>query len=75
MGLRFRELTRIDPFALDQTASVLFEPGPPAPIVELLRDQLEQLGGTAGFLLEHAPAGWLQNWADAFLLSLDNELT
>lgn len=71
MGLRFHELSGIEPFALDQTTTVFSTPDELA----LLHEPLERLGGTAGFLFENAPASWRQNWADAFLLSLDNGLT
>lgn len=73
MACRFGELTGIEPFALDQTVSVL-PPGHVQPWVDRLRGELETLGGTAGFLSDHPPAGWCRCWADAFLLSLENEL-
>ena len=44
------------------------------PWIDEFRGELEAIGGTGGFLLEDAPNGWHQAWADAFLLSLDNEL-
>ena len=50
MGFRFRELTGIEPFAIDQTVTVAFEPDAFAPLIEPLRPALESLGGTAGFL-------------------------
>jgi hypothetical protein len=74
MGYRFKRLTGIEPFALDQTTTVGSEQTPTERWVERLRSELESLGGTAGFLTEDAPPGWRQCWADAFLLSLDNEL-
>jgi hypothetical protein len=43
--------------------------------LELVRGPLERLGGTAGFLSDDAPDGWLQTWDDAVLLSLDNSMS
>jgi hypothetical protein len=79
MGLQFRELTGIEPFTLDQLATVEFEPGRvPSHVavwLELVRGPLERLGGTAGFLSDDAPDGWRQTWDDAVLLSLDNSMS
>jgi len=74
MGHRFAELTGIEPFALDQTVTCAFEPGRSDEWTERFRDELEALGGTAGFLAEAAPECWYGDWADAFVLSVENEL-
>jgi hypothetical protein len=74
MGLCFRELTSIDAFVLDQTVTVDADQEVVTFLIDPFRDQLERLGGTAGFLAEDAPEDWPQ-WADAYLLSLDNEMT
>jgi hypothetical protein len=73
MAQHFRDLTSIEPFALDQTVTIPAERTQTLHWLDLFSDELERQGGTAGFLLEEAPTGWKQTWADAFLLSLDNE--
>lgn len=70
MGYQFRRLTGIDAFAIEQIETVRF----PGHISEswLTPDVVEEVrkrGGTAGFLQE---AG--SDHADAYLLSLDNDL-
>jgi hypothetical protein len=74
MAQHLTELSALEPFALDQTTTITGI-GPGAePWLDLFRAELEELGGTAGFLTGDAPPGWQHRWADAFLLSVDNEL-
>jgi hypothetical protein len=73
MGVRFRELSGIDAFTIDQLRSIRWRDGDePGPGYE--RD-LAPLGGTAGFLADEAPAGFHVFGHDAYILSTDNELT
>jgi hypothetical protein len=78
MGVRFTELSGVEPFAINQIRSVEF-PGqvPPAGLwVDAYSYVLAAHGGAAGFLAEEAPAGWgLPNSADAFLLATDNRMS
>ena len=69
MGHVFRELSGIDPFCLDQTATINDQIG----LVEELRGELEALGGTAGKLIGDLPA-FCGRPVDALVFSLDNEL-
>jgi hypothetical protein len=73
MGLRFWELSGIEPFAIDQTPSVEFGDREPyaAPWV---RAYAREIGTAAGFTLEDAPEGWFF-MEDAFVLSTDNALS
>jgi hypothetical protein len=77
MGLRFRELSGLEPFAIDQIDSVRlgdYEPFATA-WVEAYESELAARGGTAGFLAEDAPEGWATvDNADAFVISLDNAI-
>ncbi len=78
MGLRFSELSGIDPFAIDQIASVEFgdRESYAAPWVERYATEIEALGGAAGFLSEEAPANWSpRERSDAFVLSVENALS
>jgi hypothetical protein len=77
MGLRFRELSGIEPFALDQTKSVAFGDRPPlaAPFLAEHEGELAARGGVTGFLAEDAPPGWpASSSADAFVLALGASL-
>jgi hypothetical protein len=74
MAQHFWELSGIEPFALDQTTTIGGRRDDAEEWLDLFWDDLVQLGGTGGFLLEDAPDGWNQNWADAFVLSLENRL-
>jgi hypothetical protein len=80
MGQRFTELAGTDPFVIDQTVTVEFEPGRPRPWVgELLAglaQMLASFGGTAGILRDQAPPP-LDSWCsvDAVVVSTDNTLT
>jgi hypothetical protein len=77
MGARFAAQGTIDPFAIDQIATVKFADAKPyaSQWVEQYASQIESLGGAAGFLSEEAPEGWPSpRLADAFVLALDNEL-
>lgn len=74
MAQHFVELTGLVPFALDQTTTIHAEMKDTVRWLELFADELGAVGGTAGFLVEDAPPGWWQDWADAFLLSVENDL-
>ena len=68
MGMCFRELTGIDHFALDQTATIVCRDG----LVEALRGDLEPLGGTAGKLTSELLPPFCRDDVDALLFSVDN---
>jgi hypothetical protein len=77
MGSRFRELTGIEPFAIDQTVSVDFGAREPfaQQWVESYANEITSLGGAAGFLANEAPDRWASpEIADAFILALENTL-
>lgn len=74
MAWHFQELTRIEPFSIDQTVTIQDERRGSNEWNLRFRSELEKVGGTAGFLVEEAPSGWSHRRADAYLLSLDNEL-
>jgi hypothetical protein len=80
MGQRFMELSGTDPFVIDQTVTVDFEPGRPRPrIEELLADLYQMLAsfrGTAGILRDQAPPPLDSRCGvDAVVVSTDNTLT
>lgn len=75
MAQHFVELTGLVPFSLDQTTTIRADQKDTVQWLELFADELKELGGTAGFLVEDAPQGWWQDWADGFLLSIENDLT
>jgi hypothetical protein len=77
MGWHFRDISGIDPFAIDQVMTVDFG----EPVREKQADALERyapdlriFGGTAGFLAEEAPEPWASEDVDAVILSLENEM-
>jgi hypothetical protein len=74
MAQHFQELSGIEPFALDQTTTIGGDPDDAEAWLDMYWDELVRLGGTGGFLLEDAPDGWIQSWADAYVLSLANKL-
>lgn len=74
MAQIFWEATGIEPFSIDQTTSVLFPGRRTDSWVDRFRSELEAHAGTAGFLTNERPPGWRRCWADAFLLSVENEL-
>ncbi len=79
MGHEFREITGIDPFAIDQTLTVRFE-GRSMPEVDALAESLAGVlaghGGTAGILREDAPAELAEfSGVDAYLFSTDNAMS
>lgn len=77
MGYRFRESSGVDPFCIDQLATVSLDPErrPWVPITAELRRVLGRLGGTAGFTRDDPPNGYVvPPWYDASVLSLDNEM-
>jgi hypothetical protein len=78
MGLRFREISEIEPFSIDQTKGCETDQreAHAAPWVHAYAREIAADGGAAGFLAEDAPAGWPHTKvADAFILAADNELT
>jgi hypothetical protein len=75
MACRFWEMTDIEPFSIDQTVTVEFEPDVTSAWHRLGLEQtrrLEALGGTAGFLVEDSPIP--RPGVDAVLLSTQNVL-
>jgi hypothetical protein len=79
MGWHFRDMSGTDPFVIDQTVSVSFD-GRSQPWVRALLATLGQTlaahGGTAGILIDHAPAPLNSRpGVDAVVVSTDNTLT
>jgi hypothetical protein len=78
MGWHFRAMSGIEPFVIDQTATIDF-PGRSQPWVQPLLAKLGETlsahDGTAGILREQAPAAlkWLS--ADAVVVSTENALS
>jgi hypothetical protein len=75
MACRFRETTGIEPFSIDQTVTVEFDPARTNAWHSLAaehRSRLEALGGTAGFLVDDSPIP--RPGVDAVLLSTQNAL-
>jgi hypothetical protein len=79
MGSLLQTKSGIEPFSIDQILSVHLDERRPRMAdawVEAFTSILDGMGGTAGFLAEEAPDGWLEpGTADAYLLSTDNEMT
>jgi hypothetical protein len=79
MGSLLAGACGVEPFAIDQAATVRMDRiGNRAahPAIAAYAGTLEEFGGTAGFLAEDAPPGWPRpHFADAYLLSTDNELS
>jgi hypothetical protein len=80
MGYLFREVTEIDPCAIDQTLTVAFAdrsmPEVDA-LVESLAPLLDGFGGTAGITRGDAPAELAQEFTgvDAYIFSTDNAMS
>lgn len=77
MGYRFAQLSGLDPFTIDQSSTVEFRPGVPnigSQFLDRYAKELDQMGGTMGFLKEEAPKELARTAYDAFLLSTDNRL-
>jgi hypothetical protein len=76
MGYQFQRHSRIDPFVIDQNSTVKFDQSEfRLKLIQEFADELEKLGGTAGFLAEEAPRLLRGNPSEnAFLLSTQNEL-
>ena len=75
MGYQFWEHSGIEPFAIDQTVTVEFDPDTSGAWHRLGLEQtrrLETLGGTAGFLVADSPIS--RPGVDAVLLSTQNAL-
>lgn len=79
LGKRFRELSGIDPFVIDQSVTVEYRwrRSPRRNDVKRYRTELRELGGTGGFLRGEDPdSRWRDDLsADAWLLSLDNSMS
>jgi len=78
MGQRLKEFSGIDPFVIDQSVTVEYRRGhsPRREEVSRYATELRDLDGTGGFLREEDPElRWRRDRsADAWLLSLDNEV-
>jgi hypothetical protein len=77
MGLQFTEVSGVEPFCIDQLASVSFGDGhqPRIPLTAALTSELERHGGTAGFTGDDAPPGYrVDDGYDAVVLSIDNTM-
>ena len=75
MAFRFWRITDLEPFSIDQTVTVEFDPAKTGAwhrLVERERSRLEALGGTAGFLVADSPLP--RAGIDAVLLSTQNAL-
>jgi hypothetical protein len=75
MACRFWEITDIEPFSIDQTVTVEFDPARASAwhsLADRERSRLEALGGTAGFLIADSPLP--REGVDAVLLSTRNAL-
>src|SRR5207249_1473976 len=79
LGQRFRELSGIDPFVIDQSVTVEYRwrRSRRHDDVKRYSADLRALGGTGGFLREEDPdPHWRDDLsADAWLLSHDNSMT
>jgi hypothetical protein len=77
MGVRFTQVSGIDPFSIDQLATVSLAEGvrPRIELTSELEQILERFGGTAGFTKDSPPDGFeVPPWCDAMLLSTDNRM-
>jgi hypothetical protein len=76
MGVHFKQLSDLDPFCIDQTLSVQFDPNhiPAAhKLLEQVAAEVARLGGTAGCLSSDVPALYpVPPGVDAIILSTDN---
>ena len=76
MGYQFQKHSNINPFAIDQTRTVTFdEKHSRSAVANKFSTDLLKYSGTAGFLMQEAPAmiGKLR-FADAYLLSTENAM-
>ena len=77
MGVRFREASGVEPFSVDQLATVALADGV-HPRIELTADLeqiLQRFGGTAGFINDSPAEGFEGSpWYDATVLSTDNRM-
>lgn len=78
MGCHFSRISGINPFTIDQTITIRFEPEQDefgSKLVSRFREDLAPRGGTAGFLKEEGPGEMAGlEGADAYILSLENDL-
>ena len=76
MGYQFQQHSSMNPFVIDQVRTVKFHENEfQARLVKKFAEQLDQYGGTAGFLIDEAPALLSgDDSEDAVLLSTQNEL-
>ena len=73
-GWRFRTLTGVDPFVIDQTVTVAFvERRAGSPVLRWAQAELRRRGGEAGFIW-HEGLPRLSPGSDAWVLSLDNRM-
>jgi hypothetical protein len=73
MGAVFWTLSGVEPFCIDQLATVVWpNHGPIITVDTDLRIALESRGGTAALLQEEMPAGLNSPPGDAYVLSIDN---
>jgi hypothetical protein len=78
MGLRFTELSGVEPFCIDQLPTVALAPEhrPDIELTSELTMTLVEHGGTAGFCRTIPPPGyWVPPYYDALILSIDNDMT
>jgi hypothetical protein len=77
LGQRFREFSGMDPFCIDQLATVSLngEVAPSIRVTAELGRLLAGFGGTAGFTRADPPTGYaVPPWYDASVRSTDNEM-
>jgi Erythromycin esterase len=77
MGVRFREHTGFEHFAIDQTNYVVFGRGPRPwgeRWIAAYGAEISRRGGAAGFLAEEAPPDWQRSGEDAYVLAELDEL-
>lgn len=73
-GWRFRTRSGVDPFVIDQTATVRFvERRGSSPILQWAQSELHRRGGEAGFIWRQGMPR-LSPGSDAWVLSLDNRM-
>jgi hypothetical protein len=76
MGYQFQQHSGMNPFVIDQIRTVSFHQNEyQTRLIKKFADELYNCGGTAGFLIEEAPALLRgDDSEDAILLSIQNEL-
>jgi hypothetical protein len=77
MGVRFQEVSDLEPFSIDQLATVALgeDHRPRIEATSALAETLGRYGGTAGFIAQDPPEGFeVPAWCDATILSTDNRM-